>query len=73
MQWSGVGFRARNISAISLNKNTIHIYYNFPCVVGDTFYNRVEPHPSYESIEIDTEENAKTQFAAIQKEFDRLE
>ncbi len=66
-------FHLRNISTVSLQSKTIQIQYNFPCVVGDTFYGRVEPHPSYELIELETEENAKAQFVEIQKEFDRLE
>jgi hypothetical protein len=66
-------FHLRNISAVSLQSKTLRIQYNFPCVVGDTFYGKVEPHPSYETIELDTEESAKSQFIQIQKEFDRLE
>ncbi len=66
-------FHLRNICAVSLNNKTIHIEYNFPCVVGDTFYGKVEPQPSYEKIEMPTEEDAKQTFSNIQKEFDRLE
>ena len=66
-------FHLRNISAVSIQSKTLRIQYNFPCVVGDTFYGKVEPHPSYEFIELETEQLAKQEFSKIQKDFDRLE
>ncbi len=65
-------FHLRNVSAISLQKKVLTIEYNFPCVVGDTFYGKVEPRPSYEHIEMPSDEDALQTFHNIQKEFKKL-
>ena len=63
----------RNVCAVSLKHNTVTFQYNFPCVTGDTYYEKVESHPAYETIQMPSETDAEAVFEKVQKEFERLE
>ena len=63
----------RNVCAVSIHQKTITFQYNFPCVTGESYYEKVESHPAYEKIVMPSEKEAEREFEVIRHEFDRLE
>jgi hypothetical protein len=62
----------RNVSSVSLQNKLITIYYNFPCVTGESYYEKVESKPAYDSFEMPTHGEAQKEFEKIQKTFCEL-
>jgi hypothetical protein len=62
----------RNVSSIALEKTTLTFYYNFPCISGDTYYEKYESKPAFEKIVYPTEEVAQNEFHKARQSFELL-
>ncbi len=63
----------RNVASITYKKTSITFYYNFPCVTGENYYERVDSKPAYDTLEWGTEAEAEKEFERCTKAFEELQ
>ena len=61
-----------NVASVQLQKTAIRIEYNFPCVTGKSFYEKVESRPAFEEFTWATEAEANTAFQECKVAFQEL-
>lgn len=57
----------RNVTAVILENTSLTFYYNFPCVPGKTYYERLESKPAYDIFIWPTETDAVREFEICKK------
>jgi hypothetical protein len=63
----------RNVASVTLNDTSITFYYNFPIVTGESYYERIQSKPAYDTFTWATEKEAKCEFDICRKALEELQ